>query len=221
MRRCRASSPRWRGSWNVGVLALWYPILPGDPQREMVAALAAAFPEALVSEVRLCAVEAGQGPHRLGALRGEPALGAGRGSAPDRGAGGGAVTPEGAAEGAYSGASGKRRLGRRRADTAPAPPAPRRRPAAPRQAAGERLLVSLRIQELAGAQPFAGRVSTPQASAYGPSRCRDGAASPRPFSRRRRGGTAATISAVRRTPAGQAPESRQQGRNAAHGPDSH
>jgi 23S rRNA (adenine2030-N6)-methyltransferase len=38
--------------WNVGVLALWYPVLSGNPQAEMVRALIAAFPEGFAHEVR-------------------------------------------------------------------------------------------------------------------------------------------------------------------------
>ncbi len=38
--------------WNVGVLALWYPILSGNPQAEMVRALNIAFPEGFANEVR-------------------------------------------------------------------------------------------------------------------------------------------------------------------------
>jgi 23S rRNA (adenine2030-N6)-methyltransferase len=38
--------------WNVGVLALWYPILLSDAHRPMRAALAGTFPEALCHEVR-------------------------------------------------------------------------------------------------------------------------------------------------------------------------
>jgi 23S rRNA (adenine2030-N6)-methyltransferase len=38
--------------WNVGVLALWYPILVSDAHRPMRAALAKTFPDALCHEVR-------------------------------------------------------------------------------------------------------------------------------------------------------------------------
>jgi 23S rRNA (adenine2030-N6)-methyltransferase len=38
--------------WNVGLLMLWYPILSGSPHLPMLAALAAAFPDALRHEVR-------------------------------------------------------------------------------------------------------------------------------------------------------------------------
>jgi 23S rRNA (adenine2030-N6)-methyltransferase len=38
--------------WNVGVIMLWYPLLTGDPQREMADSLAAAHPAALRHEVR-------------------------------------------------------------------------------------------------------------------------------------------------------------------------
>jgi 23S rRNA (adenine2030-N6)-methyltransferase len=48
--------------WNVGVLALWYPILAGAPQAPMLAALAAAHPGALRHEVRFAPVRPG---HRM------------------------------------------------------------------------------------------------------------------------------------------------------------
>ena len=38
--------------WNVGVLALWYPVLTGNPQAGMVAALRAAFPDGFSQEIR-------------------------------------------------------------------------------------------------------------------------------------------------------------------------
>ena len=38
--------------WNVGVVALWYPLLSGDPHREMMADLTRAHPDALRHEVR-------------------------------------------------------------------------------------------------------------------------------------------------------------------------
>lgn len=38
--------------WNVGVLALWYPLLEGSPHGPMLRRLAASFPEALRHEVR-------------------------------------------------------------------------------------------------------------------------------------------------------------------------
>ena len=47
--------------WNVGTLALWYPILPGAPHRPMTEALRAAFPEALLSEARFAQLRAGKG----------------------------------------------------------------------------------------------------------------------------------------------------------------
>ena len=43
---------RMARKWNVGVIALWYPILTDDRHRSMVEALAAAHPDALSSEVR-------------------------------------------------------------------------------------------------------------------------------------------------------------------------
>lgn len=51
-----AAIPRQIGQiarkWNVGVIALWYPILTDDRHLPMLAALAAAHPDALRSEVR-------------------------------------------------------------------------------------------------------------------------------------------------------------------------
>ena len=38
--------------WNVGIIALWYPLLTGGPHGPMLKALEAQFPEALRSEVR-------------------------------------------------------------------------------------------------------------------------------------------------------------------------
>lgn len=40
-----------RRKWNVGIVALWYPILAEGPHRPMVAAILATDPEALCSEV--------------------------------------------------------------------------------------------------------------------------------------------------------------------------
>ena len=48
--------------WNVGVIALWYPLLAGGPHAGMLADLAAAFPDALRSEVRFRPVRDG---HRM------------------------------------------------------------------------------------------------------------------------------------------------------------
>lgn len=51
-----AALPRFIGAiarkWNVGVVALWYPLLSGDPHREMMADLTRAHPDALRHEVR-------------------------------------------------------------------------------------------------------------------------------------------------------------------------
>lgn len=48
--------------WNVGILALWYPILASDAHRPMLRRLAQAFPDALRHEVSFGAA----GPtHRL------------------------------------------------------------------------------------------------------------------------------------------------------------
>ncbi len=48
--------------WNVGILILWYPVLKAGPHGPMLAALAAAFPEALRHEVRFPPVRDG---HRM------------------------------------------------------------------------------------------------------------------------------------------------------------
>lgn len=48
--------------WNVGILALWYPILTDAPHAPMLQALEAAFPGALRAEVRFPPARAG---HRM------------------------------------------------------------------------------------------------------------------------------------------------------------
>lgn len=47
--------------WNVGVIALWYPILTDDRQKPMVEALRRDHPEALISEVRFPPARPGHG----------------------------------------------------------------------------------------------------------------------------------------------------------------
>lgn len=47
--------------WNVGTLALWYPILTDDRQRGMVTRLSQTFPEALKSEVHFPPAKPGHG----------------------------------------------------------------------------------------------------------------------------------------------------------------
>jgi len=47
--------------WNVGVIALWYPILRDDRHAPMLAALTEAAPEALCSEVRFPPAREGHG----------------------------------------------------------------------------------------------------------------------------------------------------------------
>ncbi|TCO70863.1 23S rRNA (adenine(2030)-N(6))-methyltransferase RlmJ [Rhodovulum euryhalinum] len=47
--------------WNVGTLALWYPILPAAPHAPMVAALCESFPGALAHEVRFAPARPGHG----------------------------------------------------------------------------------------------------------------------------------------------------------------
>lgn len=48
--------------WNVGIIALWYPILLDIPHVPMLAALRREFPEGLTSEVRFPPIRAG---HRM------------------------------------------------------------------------------------------------------------------------------------------------------------
>ena len=48
--------------WNVGIIALWYPILTGSPHTPMLATLCSHFPEALRSEVHFPPVREG---HRM------------------------------------------------------------------------------------------------------------------------------------------------------------
>ena len=43
---------RMARKWNVGVIALWYPILADERHRAMAGALRADHPQALLSEVR-------------------------------------------------------------------------------------------------------------------------------------------------------------------------
>ncbi len=38
--------------WNVGVICLWYPLLPANPHAPMLAELSESFPDALRSEIR-------------------------------------------------------------------------------------------------------------------------------------------------------------------------
>jgi len=52
---------RMARKWNVGVIALWYPILTDDRHRPMAQALAAAHPQALRSEVRFPPARPGHG----------------------------------------------------------------------------------------------------------------------------------------------------------------
>ncbi|MDP1668453.1 23S rRNA (adenine(2030)-N(6))-methyltransferase RlmJ [Phaeovulum sp.] len=47
--------------WNVGVIALWYPILASGPHQPMLAALSANHPEALRHEVRFAPARAAHG----------------------------------------------------------------------------------------------------------------------------------------------------------------
>jgi 23S rRNA (adenine2030-N6)-methyltransferase len=61
-----ASIPRFvaqlKRKWNVGIAALWYPLLTGAPHRPMIETLAAAHPDALRHEVHFGPVREG---HRM------------------------------------------------------------------------------------------------------------------------------------------------------------
>ncbi|MEM8576319.1 MAG: 23S rRNA (adenine(2030)-N(6))-methyltransferase RlmJ [Pseudomonadota bacterium] len=48
-------------AWSVGIIALWYPVLTSGAQTGMVRALAAAFPDALRSEVAFAPARPGHG----------------------------------------------------------------------------------------------------------------------------------------------------------------
>src|SRR5690606_10609564 len=52
---------RMARKWNVGVIALWYPILPDARHRPMAESLTAAHPDALRSEVRFAPARPGHG----------------------------------------------------------------------------------------------------------------------------------------------------------------
>ena len=60
-----ATLPRFIGQitrkWNVGVIALWYPILTDDRHRPMITALTKAHPEALTHEVGFAPARPGHG----------------------------------------------------------------------------------------------------------------------------------------------------------------
>jgi 23S rRNA (adenine2030-N6)-methyltransferase len=53
--------PQVHARWNVGVIALWYPILDAAPHRDMVEGLARSIPRALRHEVRFPPARAGHG----------------------------------------------------------------------------------------------------------------------------------------------------------------
>lgn len=59
--RLPAIVARLARKWNVGVIALWYPILTDGRQAAMARVLAAAHPEALASEVRFPPARPGHG----------------------------------------------------------------------------------------------------------------------------------------------------------------
>lgn len=66
---------RIAGKWNVGVIALWYPILADARHRPMAEALAAAHPEALRSEVRFPPARPGHGMFGSGMMVLNPPFG--------------------------------------------------------------------------------------------------------------------------------------------------
>jgi 23S rRNA (adenine2030-N6)-methyltransferase len=57
--------PKWMAAvdrkWNVGVLALWYPLLASQAHRPMLAALTAAFPDSFRHEVKFPPAREGHG----------------------------------------------------------------------------------------------------------------------------------------------------------------
>ncbi|MGL6210449.1 MAG: 23S rRNA (adenine(2030)-N(6))-methyltransferase RlmJ [Paracoccaceae bacterium] len=61
--------------WNVGVVALWYPLLTGGPHGPMLAELAGLFPDALRSEVRFAPVRDGHRMEGSGMFVVNPAFG--------------------------------------------------------------------------------------------------------------------------------------------------
>ncbi len=71
--------------WNVGTIALWYPLLPSGLHRPMMAALRDRFPEALAHEVRFPPAREGHGLVGSGMFVVNPPWGSeGGGRAPDR-----------------------------------------------------------------------------------------------------------------------------------------
>ncbi len=48
--------------WNVGIISLWYPLLPANPHAAMLAELTGTFPDALRSEIRFLPARDG---HRM------------------------------------------------------------------------------------------------------------------------------------------------------------
>ncbi|WP_179379016.1 23S rRNA (adenine(2030)-N(6))-methyltransferase RlmJ [Jannaschia marina] len=53
--------PKLHRKWGVGILMLWYPILPDRRHRPMIRALAEAIPDLMVHEVAFAAARAGHG----------------------------------------------------------------------------------------------------------------------------------------------------------------
>lgn len=79
--RLAARVPRWHRAWNVGVLMLWYPILADARHAAMLAALRAALPRALVSEVRFPPARPGHGMVGSGMFVVNPPYGLAEGAA--------------------------------------------------------------------------------------------------------------------------------------------
>ena len=52
---------QWHRAWNVGIIALWYPILTSGAHVPMLASLSAAHPDALRHEVRFAPARPGHG----------------------------------------------------------------------------------------------------------------------------------------------------------------
>ncbi|MGB3245367.1 MAG: 23S rRNA (adenine(2030)-N(6))-methyltransferase RlmJ [Sulfitobacter sp.] len=52
---------QWKRAWNVGIIALWYPILTNDAHAPMIRALTGSHPDALRHEVRFPPARPGHG----------------------------------------------------------------------------------------------------------------------------------------------------------------
>lgn len=66
--RAAALLPKLHRKWGVGILMLWYPILPDRRHRPMVQALQDALPEVLVTQTRFAPAREGHGMEGSGLL---------------------------------------------------------------------------------------------------------------------------------------------------------